>query len=214
MKDAHAALASLRAGNARFVAGAGRHVVGHGVNTLDGLQNEQHPFAVILGCSDSRAPAEILFDQGVGDLFVVRVAGNVAAPSQVGSIEYATSHLGPRLVVVLGHSCCGAIGAAIEHLDDPRAVPLAGSTHLGDLVDMIMPHVRESARDGSRPQDRLARAVRANVQGTVDYLRTCSPLLTRLIREEGLLIVGAEYSITTGAVHFYDDVPATSTVLR
>jgi len=201
------ALARLRAGNQRFVA-----------NTRDAdafishtrraeLAAGQQPFAIILGCSDSRVPAEIVFDQGLGDLFVIRVAGNIVAPSQVGSIEFAAARYGTRLVVVMGHTQCGAILATIEELRMPSE---RQSPNLHAIVDRIRGSVEPLLRGGAaQNEDALVqRAVRANIRASVDHLRHGSPVLERLIQAEGVQIVGAEYSLETGVVEFFDSAPA------
>ena len=197
------ALARLRAGNERFVA-----------NTRDAdafishtrraeLAAGQQPFAIILGCSDSRVPAEIVFDQGLGDLFVIRVAGNIVAPSQVGSVEFAAARYGTRLVVVLGHSQCGAILATIEELRMPSE---RQSPNLHAIVDRVRPSVEGLlARAAGQDTERLvAQAVRANIRASVQHLRHGSPVLEQLIRDEGVLVVGAEYSLETGVVEFFE----------
>src|SRR5687768_17432684 len=159
----------------------------------------QQPFAIVLGCSDSRVPAEIVFDQGVGDLFVIRVAGNVVAPSQVGSVEFAAERFGTRLVVVLGHSQCGAVLATLEELRRPTENQ---SRNLRSIVDRIRPSVEGllAGRFGHQPDALVQEAVRANVRVSVAQLRHGSEILEQLIREDGLLIIGAEYSLETGVV--------------
>lgn len=206
MTPAQEALERLREGNRRFVSGA---------RSLDtrtpGLQRDelaagQEPFAVVLGCSDSRVPVEIVFDQGLGDLFVIRVAGNIVAPSQIGSVEFAAERFGTRLVVVLGHTGCGAVRATLEELERPTE---SQSRNLRAIVDRVRPSV-EGLLAGARGRDReaLARdAVRANIRASADALRHGSEILEGLIQSEGLLIVGAEYSLETGVVEFFDGVP-------
>ena len=164
----------------------------------------QQPFAIILGCSDSRVPAEIVFDQGLGDLFVIRVAGNIVAPSQVGSVEFAAARYRTRLVVVLGHSQCGAILATIEELRMPTDKQ-SGNLHA--IVDRVRPAIEGLLTgDVAHDSDELIRhAVRANIHASVDHLRHGSPVLEQLIREDGLLVVGAEYSLETGVVDFFAD---------
>jgi carbonic anhydrase len=164
---------------------------------------EQDPFAIVLGCSDSRVPAEIVFDQGLGDLFVIRVAGNIVAPSQVGSVEFAAARFGTRLVVVLGHSECGAILATLEEIQQPTENQ---SRNLSSIVDRVRPSVEELLRTELRhDMDALVgHAVRANVGVSVNHLRHGSEILENLIQHEGLLIVGAEYSLATGEVAFFD----------
>ncbi|MEM7482619.1 MAG: carbonic anhydrase [Acidobacteriota bacterium] len=201
MNAAREALIRLREGNRRFVAGAPESAVRNRPDRRDQLVAGQAPFAVVLSCSDSRVPPETVFDQGLGDLFVVRVAGNVAAPEVIGSVEFATDVLGARLVVVLGHSGCGAVQATLATLDDPSAV--GGSPHLGAIVSRIRPAVAGIALSDSS----LPRAVRANVRAAADTLRTDSEVLAGLIADDGLRVVGAEYSLATGRVEFLDGRP-------
>lgn len=200
------ALARMRDGNARFAS----NVVS--IDSLarmlrrQDLAREARPFAIVLGCSDARAPAEIVFDQGLGDLFVIRVAGNVVSPSQVGSVEFAAEAFGTRLVVVLGHSSCGAIHATLEQLARPSQQQ---SRSLRSIVDRIRPAVEgliERGAGGDR--DALVRAaVRANIRMSADHLRHGSRLLEQAIERDGLLVVGAEYSLESGVVEFFDGVP-------
>jgi carbonic anhydrase len=163
----------------------------------------QEPFAIVLGCSDSRVPAELVFDQSFGDLFVIRVAGNVVAPSQVGSVEFAAARFGTRLVVVMGHSSCGAITATVE---DVLGRGNSRSRHLRSIVDRIRPSIESiRAGRGDGDADALVRdGVRANVRASADHLRHGSELLEDLIRRDGLLVVGAEYALDTGVVTFFD----------
>ena len=166
----------------------------------------QDPFAIILGCSDARVPAEIVFDQGLGDLFVIRVAGNIVAPSQVGSVEFAAERFGTRLVVVLGHTRCGAIAATLEQMQDPSA---KGSRNLASIVDRVRPSV-EALMETDLKNDLTAlaaQAIRLNVRASTDHLRHGSPILEQLIKEDGLLVVGGEYFVDTGVVEFFDGVP-------
>lgn len=208
MPTAIEALERLRAGNARFVAGAttGAAKAGDDAMRRAALVAGQEPFAIILGCSDSRVPAELVFDQGFGDLFVIRVAGNVVAPSQVGSVEFAASRYGTPLVVVLGHSQCGAILATIESLQGLADQP---SLNLRSIVDRVRPSVEPlmALAGGLEPQRLVAEAVRANVRASTSHLRHGSALLEELIDAGRLLVVGAEYSLETGAVDFFDGVP-------
>ncbi len=166
----------------------------------------QEPFAIILGCSDSRVPAEIVFDQGLGDLFVIRVAGNIVAPSQIGSVEFAAGRFGTRLVVVLGHSACGAILATLEELRRPSGDQ---SRNLRAIVDRIRPSVEPllATELGRDPDALMRRAVRVNIQVSADHLRHGSSVLEQLIKDDGLLVVGAEYSLETGVVDFFDGIP-------
>ncbi|HET7756586.1 MAG TPA: carbonic anhydrase [Steroidobacteraceae bacterium] len=204
MISALQALVSLREGNRRFVAALGSDTAANGRRRV--LPAGQEPFAIILGCSDARVPAEIVFDQGLGDLFVIRVAGNIVAPSQVGSVEFAAEAFGTRLVVVLGHSSCGAIHATLEQLARPSQQQ---SRSLRSIVDRIRPAVEgliERGAGGDR--DALVRAaVRANIRMSADHLRHGSRLLEQAIERDGLLVVGAEYSLESGVVEFFDGVP-------
>jgi len=198
------ALAQLKAGNRRFVVNqTSPESIDHARRAA--LSAGQEPFAIILGCSDSRVPAELVFDQGFGDLFVIRVAGNIVAPSQVGSVEFAASRFGTRLVVVLGHSACGAITATLEEITG-RAT--SQSRNLRSIVDRVRPSVETLLASGlNLSEDVLIReAVRANVRASVNHLRHGSELLERLRLDDGLIVVGAEYSLETGVVTFFDDV--------
>jgi carbonic anhydrase len=166
------------------------------------LLTKQEPFAIILGCSDSRVPAELIFDQGFGDLFVIRVAGNIVAPSQVGSVEFAAARFGTRLVVVLGHSQCGAVTATLEQALGGAKTE---SKSLRSIVDRVRPSIETLtfSRYGDDQVALLRDAVRANVRASVNHLRHGSELLERLVEEEGLVVVGAEYSLETGMVDFF-----------
>jgi carbonic anhydrase len=207
MISARQALDRLREGNARFVADIRSHATVARRSHREELADGQEPFAIILGCSDSRVPAEIVFDQGLGDLFVIRVAGNIVAPSQVGSVEFAAGKFGTRLVVVLGHSRCGAIQATIEELQRPSGRP---SRNLSSIVDRVRPSVETLLATGLHgdPQVFMREAVRANVRMSASQLRHGSELLESLIAREGLVVVGAEYSLESGVVEFFDGVPA------
>ena len=201
MIDAREAIARLRDGNRRFAAGESSRD-GLGLSRRAELVAAQDPHAIVLGCSDSRVPAEIVFDQGLGDLFVIRVAGNIVAPSQVGSVEFAAARFNTRLVVVLGHSGCGALTAALEDLRRPGPQSRA----LRSIVDRVRPAVHDvvEARPDAPDADVLKLAIRANIRASVNHLRHASELLEGLIREEGLLVVGAEYSLDTGVVDFFE----------
>jgi carbonic anhydrase len=201
MIPADEALERLRQGNRRFVAA----LEGEGSATAPGerpeLMQDQEPFAIILGCSDSRVPAEIVFDQGLGDLFVIRVAGNIVAPSQIGSVEFAAAQFGTRLVVVMGHTRCGAILATLDQLQQPVENQ---SPNLRSIVDRVRPSVETLLRTELRhDRESLVRhAVRANVDQSVNHLRHGSEILERMIGTGELRIVGAEYSLETGEVTF------------
>jgi carbonic anhydrase len=205
MIAAHEALRRLREGNHRFASGiTDNNSLAH-YTRRSALTERQEPFAIVLGCSDSRVPAEIVFDQGIGDLFVIRVAGNIVASSQVGSIEFAVERFGTSLVVVLGHSRCGAILATLEELVRPRQDQ---SPNLRSIVDRIRPSVAPLlATDLQHDRETLIRhAVRANVCVSANHLRHGSDILEQLVQKGRLLVVGAEYSLETGGVDFFDGV--------
>jgi carbonic anhydrase len=202
MVPADQALKRLQEGNLRFaksLRGSDAPLAGRRPE----LTRVQEPVAIILGCSDARVPAEIVFDQGLGDLFVIRVAGNIVAPSQVGSVEFAADRFGTRLVVVLGHSECGAILATLEELQRPTENQ---SRNLQSIVDRIRPSVASLLEtDLRRDLNTLVHhAVRANIRASVDHLRHGSQVLEQLIQSDGLRVVGAEYSLETGVVEFFD----------
>lgn len=205
MIAAREALERLRKGNDRFVSDVSDREMLTCQSRRNDLAAGREPFAIILGCSDSRVPAEIVFDQGLGDLFVIRVAGNIVAPSQVGSVEFAAERFGTRLVVVLGHSRCGAILATLEELGHPRE---GQSRNLRSIVDRIRPSVEALlATELSHDMDALVRqAVRANIRASANQLRHGSEVLEQLIQRDGLLVVGAEYSLETGVVDFFEGV--------
>jgi carbonic anhydrase len=200
MTTAREALERLKEGNRRFVANMGKREA-----RRNELNSVHEPFAIILGCSDARVPAEIVFDQGLGDLFVIRVAGNIVAPSQIGSVEFAAERFGTRLVVVLGHSGCGAIQATVDELRRPTENQ---SRNLRSIVDRVRPSVEAlMATDLKDDPDALVRyAVRANVRISASHLRHGSDVLEHLIQSEGLVVVGAEYALETGVVEFLDEV--------
>jgi len=206
MISANEALDRLRAGNARFVANTGNRDELRSRARRHELIEGQAPFAIILGCSDSRVPAEIVFDQGLGDLFVIRVAGNVVAASQVGSVEFAASRFDTRLVVVLGHSQCSAVQASLEDLQQPNELR---SRNLRSIVDRVRPSI-ETLLETELRHDHVAllrHAVRANIRVSAYHLRHGSEILEELIETSGLLVVGAEYSLETGVVEFFDGLP-------
>jgi carbonic anhydrase len=206
MISARESLERLQEGNRRFVSD---------VRSGDALTSQarraelatgQEPFAIVLGCSDSRVPAEIVFDQGLGDLFVIRVAGNIVASSQVGSVEFAAARFGTPLVVVLGHSQCGAVLATLEELQQPTEQQ---SRNLRSIVDRIRPSVEALLATELRhdPDALVRQAVRANIRASANHLRHGSADLEQLIQGSRLLVVGAEYSLETGVVEFFDGVP-------
>ena len=206
MIPARDALERLQAGNRRFVTGdvRSREMLASQGRRIE-VAAGQEPFAIILGCSDSRVPAEIVFDQGLGDLFVIRVAGNIVASSQVGSVEFAAARFGTRLVVVLGHSRCGAILTTLEELQRPTQ---GQSRHLRSIVDRVRPSVEAllSTELKHDPDTLVREAVRANIRASANQLRHGSEVLEHLIQEDGLLVVGAEYSLETGNVDFFEGV--------
>jgi carbonic anhydrase len=205
MISARTAIEALREGNRRFVSELGSAGASHARRRE--LPAGQEPLAIILGCSDARVPAELVFDQGLGDLFVIRVAGNIVAPSQIGSVEFAAEAFHTRLVVVLGHSNCGAVHATLQQLARPWREQ---SRNLSSIVNRIRPAVEGLLEQGEgrdpRTLERLA--VRANIRMSADHLRHGSAVLEQLIHQEGLVVVGAEYSLETGVVDFFDGVPA------
>ncbi len=206
MISAQEALERLREGNLRFVSDNRSYDTLTTQMQRSKLTAGQEPFAVILGCSDSRVPVEIVFDQGLGDLFVIRVAGNIVAPSQVGSVEFAAEQFGTRLVVVLGHSRCGVIQATLEELKRPSKNP---SRNVHSIVDRVRPYVEELMETELKynPDLLIQHAVRANIRASANHLRHGSPVIEQLIQKEGLLVVGAEYSLETGIVEFFDGIP-------
>jgi carbonic anhydrase len=203
--SARDALDKLREGNARFATNA------RGTGTLitaarrAKLTSAQEPFAIVLGCSDSRVPVELVFNQGPGDLFVIRVAGNIVAPSLIGSVEFAADRFGTRLVVVLGHSSCGAIAATIEELHRPA---LDSSPHILDIVNRIRPGVEKIvAQHESEGALAVEHAVMtANVRASVDQLRHGSAIIEHQIANDGLVVTGAWYSLETGKVEFLEEL--------
>jgi carbonic anhydrase len=203
MLSAREALDKLIEGNKRYAANLRslESMLSH--SRREALTEGQAPFAIILGCSDSRVPAEVVFDQGLGDLFVVRVAGNIVAPSQVGSVEFAAEHFGTRLVVVMGHTHCGAIEVTLDSLSHPDK---HNSQNVQSIVQRIRPAV-EGLLHTNLAEDRAAlehEAMRANVRASVNHLRHGSEVIERLITAQGLLVVGAEYQLETGLVEFFD----------
>ena len=208
MISARDALALLKDGNLRFVSDdRNRDAITGRVRRLQ-LTASQEPFAAILGCSDSRVPVEIVFDQGLGDLFVIRVAGNIVAPSLIGSVEFAAERFGTRLVVVLGHTQCGAIEATLQQLRRP----IENQSHnLHSIVDLIRPSIEGLlTTDLKHDLPALARAaVRANIRASVKHLRHGSDIIEQLIQKAGLMVVGAEYSLETGVVEFFDGMSET-----
>jgi carbonic anhydrase len=205
MISAGDALERLRTGNRRFASDTPSGDTLTNQRRRDEVAAGQEPFAIVLGCSDSRVPAEIVFDQGLGDLFVIRVAGNIVASSQIGSVEFAAARYGTRLVVVLGHSQCGAVLSTLEELQQPTGYQ---SRNLRSIVDRVRPSVEALLATDLRhdPEALVRQAVRANIRASAYHLRHGSEILERAIEKEGLLVVGAEYSLENGVVDFFDGV--------
>lgn len=202
MIAASEALTRLREGNQRFVSGRGLALSNE--ERRGELAAGQSPFAVIFGCSDSRVPVETIFDQGLGDLFVVRVAGNVVTSPQVGSIEFAVESFGTPLVVVLGHTGCGAVQATLETVRD---ITLPATPHLASIIESIRPSVEPLLATSEDPEDGLlmARAVRANIQAATNQLQQDSAALASRIQRGQLRVIGAEYCLDSGVVEFFDN---------
>ncbi len=201
------ALHKLQEGNSRFVAKTMSLDSLLSYSRRAELAGGQAPIAIILGCSDSRVPAEIVFDQGLGDLFVIRVAGNIVAPSQLASVEFAAERYGVRLVVVLGHTQCGAILATLEELQSDEK---HRSPNMSSIVDRVRPSVESLLLNETLKQNLDAlvhQAVRANVRVSANQMRHGSKILEELIEKNDLLVVGAEYSLETGVVDFFDGMP-------
>jgi carbonic anhydrase len=199
---AQEALQRLRDGNARFVANELEHDDIAEAQKRSKLAGGQDPFAIILGCSDSRVPVELVFDQGLGDLFVIRVAGNVVAPSGIGSVEFAATEFGVQLVVVLGHSNCGAVQATIDAIGSPGS---EHSQNIAAIVDRVSPAVEPLLGEATDDREALVKqAVQANVRHSVSQLSEGSPLIRQLIDAGQLTIVGAKYSLQSGNVEFLD----------
>ena len=209
MIPANEALTRLKAGNERFVANVRDLSALTTQSRRADLVQAQEPFAIILGCSDSRVPAEIVFDQGLGDLFVIRVAGNIVAPSLLGSVEFSAVQHGARLVVVLGHTMCGAIQATVSELKQPSG---NRSPNLQSIVNRIEPSVSSlmEAGLGKNHEELVKLATRANIRASVSHLKHGSQILEELVAKDGLQIVGAEYSLETGKVEFFTDETATA----
>lgn len=203
--SADEALRRLVEGNARFAHDID-HMTIRDVKRRGELASGQHPFAIVLSCADSRVPPELVFDQELGDLFVVRVAGNTPDDAIVGSMEYALEHLGSRLIVVMGHTKCGAVKAAVDTAKAGKdASSLSG--HLPAIVAQIMPAVAETK---DAPGDAVRAAAIRNVQRTVASLRACGPTITEYIASKGTKVIGAIYDLETGTVDLVPELsPAT-----
>lgn len=200
------ALKRLQEGNERFTQDINGNDIETNAAQRTALVEKQEPIAIILGCADARVPAEIVFDQNLGDLFVVRVAGNIAKPTQIGSIEYAVHHLGTRLIVVLGHSSCGAVAATVDSVMSSSQAPSPG---LDSLISTITPAVKTVMSNNADidTESLIAKSVRENVSNSVKALQSNSDILKDVIQNDNLLVVGAEYDLATGTVHFFDGMP-------
>jgi carbonic anhydrase len=195
------ALARMRAGNGRFSQNLRSVEALSSQNRRDALVSGQAPFAIVLSCSDSRVPSELVFDCGLGDLFVVRVAGNIVAPSIVGSIEFAAATFGTELIVVMGHTRCGAVTATVNALTGSESAP---SENVRDIVDRIAPSIADIVRGAGHDESVHRAATRANIRASVSYLRNRSRIISSRIAAERLVVVGAEYALETGQVDFFD----------
>ena len=202
MLTAQEALIQLQEGNQRFVEGKSTRNTNY-TQRRNELVDGQTPFAIILGCSDSRVPTEIVFDQGLGDLFVIRIAGNIVAPSQIGSIEFAVETFQTPLVVVLGHTGCGAVAATLNQIRQPQT---SRTQHLRSIVECIRPAVEplSETRANLAYEHLLERAIRSNVRMSVNQLRHESSFLEEMYDSGSLWIVGAEYSLESGEVDFFE----------
>ena len=207
MTTANDALNRLKAGNQRFVANVRDTSAETNESRRAQVLESQHPFAIILGCSDSRVPAEIVFDQGLGDLFVVRVAGNIVTPSLLGSVEFSAVQHGARLVVVMGHTKCGAIQATVGELKQPSSDL---SPNLQSIVNCIQPSVEKLVEEETDESKLISLATKANVRASVAQLRNSSEVLNDLVSNDGLQIIGAEYSLETGKVEFFEEADGDS----
>ena len=207
MTTANDALNRLKAGNQRFVANVRDISAETNESRRAQILESQQPFAIILGCSDSRVPAEIVFDQGLGDLFVVRVAGNIVTPSLLGSVEFSAVQHGARLVVVMGHTKCGAIQATVGELKQPSSDL---SPNLQSIVNCIQPSVEKLVEEETDESKLISLATKANVHASVAQLRNSSEVLNDLVSNDGLQIIGAEYSLETGKVEFFEEADGDS----
>lgn len=196
-------LENLKAGNKRFLAGESLQSSLSSLKKLkDFAETGQFPKAIVLCCSDSRAPVEMIFDQDIGDLFVIRVAGNIVAPSLVGSVEFAASTYNVELVVVMGHTQCGAVKATLDHIENPQAI---SSENIHDIVSRIRPHIFTITQQHDlSEQEKLTHAVEANVRASVSQLSHSSRLIEGLVTSGQINIVGAVLELSTGRVAFLE----------
>lgn len=203
MKDAKTVLAELQSGNQRFLAGNSQQTSETSLQKLkDFAKTGQFPKAIVLCCSDSRAPVEMIFDQDIGDLFVIRIAGNIVAPSLVGSVEFAATTYGVPLVLVMGHTQCGAIRATLDHIEHAETIP---SENIHDIVSRIKPHIFPIAQvKGISPEERVNRAVEANVLASVSQLSHSSRMIESMLTQKAIKIIGAVLDLDSGRVNFLD----------
>lgn len=203
--DASEAIQILKDGNKRFLAGQSIQTPGLSLKKLKNFaENGQIPKAIILCCSDSRAPVEMLFDQDIGDLFVIRVAGNVVAPSLVGSVEFAASTFGTNLVVVMGHTQCGAVKATLDHIEGVHTI---ASENIHDIVSRIKPHIFPISQiHDATYQEKLTQAVLTNIIASVGQLSHSSRLIEGLVSNGSMQIVGALLDLYTGEVNFLENI--------
>jgi len=190
IKTATDAIAELKAGNQRFI--EGKLINTDYTTQIENTKADQHPHTVILGCLDSRVPPEIIFDQGIGNIFVARVAGNVEDQNIVGSMEFATKIKGTKLIVVMGHNHCGAVAGAVANAD---------LGNLTQLVNQIKPAI---TGDESNKESMIDMTARNNVKMTIQDILTQSPVISELVNEDKVKIVGAYYDLETGKVEFLD----------
>ncbi len=197
-------IAALKAGNRRFLDGTTLQSPQTSLEKLKaGAKQGQSPRAIVLCCSDSRAPSEIIFDQDLGDLFVIRVAGNIVAPSLVGSVEFAASTFGTSLVLVMGHTDCGAVSATMKHIENPSSI---ASENIRDIVGRIKPHIFAITRiPGLSHEEKMAMAVRANVMASIDLLSHSSRLIEDKVTKGEIEIIGAVLDLATGEVEFLEN---------
>ncbi len=200
-QDPNKVLQELIAGNERFLEGQSVKCAHSSLRKLKAFsETGQLPKAILLCCSDSRAPAEMVFDQDIGDLFVIRVAGNVVAPSLVGSVEFAASTFGTSLILVMGHTQCGAIEATLHHIEDPKTIE---SENIHDIVSRIKPHVFPITQMHNLSHDKkVTMAVKANIMASVNQLSHSSRLIENLVAQEKIKIIGAMLDLSTGRVEF------------
>lgn len=201
--DSIQVIEDLKAGNQRFLSGTSTQTSQSSLKKLKEFASKgQFPKAIVLCCSDSRAPVEMIFDQDIGDLFVIRVAGNIIAPSLVGSIEFAASLYGTNVVLVMGHTQCGAVTATLNHIENPQTI---SSENIHDIVSRIKPHIFTISQMHEISHDhKLELAVEANVLASVSQLSHSSRLIEALVDEGSMKILGAVLDLNSGKVEFLE----------